>query len=65
MFRMYNVKVNISIPFEVQSVEGKSVYEAVENVKAVLLKTLPLVIADNLSQVQERVLLSVVDIKEV
>lgn len=62
---MYNVKVNISIPFEVQSVEGKSVYEAVENVKAVLLKTLPLVIADNLSQVQERVLLSVVDIKEV
>lgn len=62
---MYDVKVNISIPFEVKSVEGKSAYEAVENVRTVLLKTLPLVIADNLAEIQEELLLSVVDIQEV
>lgn len=62
---MYDVKVNISIPFEVKSVEGKSAYEAVENVRTVLLKTLPLVIADNLAKIQEELLLSVVDIQEV
>lgn len=62
---MYNVKVNISIPFEIKNVERKSAYEAVENVRSVMLKTLPFVIADNLSQVQEELLLSVVDIQEV
>lgn len=62
---MYDVKVNISIPFEIKNVEGKSAYEAVENVRTVLLKTLPLVIADNLAEIQEELLLSVVDIQEV
>lgn len=40
---MYNVKVNISIPFEVKNVDEKSAYSAVESVRSVLLQTLPLI----------------------
>lgn len=61
---MFDVRVNLHIPFEVKNVEGLSKYDAAENVKKLLLQTLPIVIADNLQKVQDELTFEVVDIEE-
>ena len=48
-----------------QNVEGVSKYDAAENVRKLLLQTLPIVIADNLQKVQDELTFEIVDIKEV
>lgn len=61
---MYTVKVNLQIPFEIQNVEGGSKYDAIENVREILMKTLPYVIADNLQRIQEESIFEVLGIEE-
>ena len=61
---MFDVRVNLHIPFEVKNVEGLSKYDDAENVRKLLLQTLPIVIADNLQKVQDELTFEVVDIEE-
>ena len=61
---MYTVSVNLNIPFRIENVEGVSRYDAVENVRKLLLKTLPLVIAENIQKVQDELTFEVLDIEE-
>lgn len=62
---MFNVNVRLSIPFCIKNVEGSSMYEAAENAKNLLYKTLPILVAQNHQKIQEEMTLALENIEEV
>lgn len=60
---MFDVRLNISIPFEVRNVEGNSMFDAAENCRKLITATLPLVIADNFERIRDEMTIAIDDIK--
>lgn len=62
---MFNVKVNVMVPFEVSNVEGESMYDAVENVRKLLQATFPIVVAEKYEQIKDRMIIALDTVTEI
>lgn len=62
---MFDVTLNISIPFCIQNVEADNMFEAAENCRKLLNETLPLVISNNFERVKKEMVIELNDITEI
>lgn len=62
---MFEIKVDVNIPLVFQNVEGKTMFEAAENVRTLIEDGLSVICATNQEQIKKQMTISVRDIRGV